>query len=197
MGLFDRLRAVKKESAAFVEPPIPDDEKRYYQPDKYYTDVSYPGTEFERKVVLFEDRKKTSFPSSRGLYVAEILLLEYCSYGTYPNPKRGYPGFWWFSYGIRNVGYRLKTLEDRGFIELNKDSGRYYLTAIGEQELGENLYVPYMHKHKKKTAEDTRFGPEFNVWSINRILQGDTKEWRSVVDQEEDRLEKSRTKQLF
>ena len=43
-------------------------------------------------------------------------MLEYCSYGTYPGPKNGYPGFWWFEYGIRDVGSALKSLEDRGYI---------------------------------------------------------------------------------
>ena len=95
---------------------IAPDERQYYRPDDYYTTYSYPGTEMARKVITFEERKKTSFPSARGLYVAEILLLEYCSYGKYPKPNGGYPGLWWFEYGIRDVGHALESLEKRGFL---------------------------------------------------------------------------------
>ena len=96
---------------------IAPDERPFYQPDSYYTYYSYPGSELSQKVTPFEDRKKISFPSSRGLYVAEIMLLEYCSQGKYPKPSSGYPGLWWFKYGIRDVGHALESLEKRGFIK--------------------------------------------------------------------------------
>lgn len=94
-------------------------EKHCYQPDEYYTYESYPGRAMSQPVVTFEERKRTCIPSERGLYVAEILLLEYCRKGAYPNPKMGYPGFWWFEYGIRDVGHALKSLEQRGFIRMS------------------------------------------------------------------------------
>lgn len=93
------------------------DERPYYQPDDYYTFYSYPGTDMATRVITFEERKKTSFPSARGLYVAEIVLLEYCSQGKYPKPKDGYPGLWWFKYGIRDVGHALESLRVRGFLQ--------------------------------------------------------------------------------
>lgn len=102
---------------AFEETTVKESDKKYYQPDSYYTSKIYEGTPFEKTVVTFEERKKTCIPSRRGLYVAEILLLEYCSYGTYPRPQNGYPGFWWFEYGIRDVGLALKDLENRGYIK--------------------------------------------------------------------------------
>lgn len=101
------------------EPPIPENEKKYYQPDSYYTSKTHQGTQFERDVITFEERKKTSTISRNGLYVAEILLLQYVSYGTYPHPKNGYSAFWWFEYGIRNVGAKLQSLEERGFIRIS------------------------------------------------------------------------------
>ena len=97
--------------------PIPEGEKKYYQPDEYYTEKRFQGTPFASDVITFEERKKTAYPSRTGLYPAEILLLQYCSYGTYPHPKNGYPGFWWFEYGIRNVGAVLSDLEERGYIQ--------------------------------------------------------------------------------
>lgn len=94
-----------------LEPPIPDEEKQFYQPDDYYTETDLAGN----SVVPFEQRK-SGWKSKNGLYPAEILLLYYCSKGQYPRPAKGYPAFWWFEYGIRNVSYILGTLENRGFI---------------------------------------------------------------------------------
>lgn len=94
------------------EPPIPEFEKRFYQTDDYYTEKDLAGN----KVVPFEQRQN-GWKSKNGLRPAEILLLYYCSIGQYPRPSKGYPGFWWFEYGIRNVSYILETLEKRGFIE--------------------------------------------------------------------------------
>lgn len=136
MGLFDFLKAKTSQSAEGKNAitintgfgrqiskaeyadsrSIADDEKPYYRSDEYYTTYSYPDTEMARKVITFEERKSTSYPSKRGLYVAEILLLEYCSYGKYPKPSGGYPGLWWFEYGIRDVGHALESLEKRGFL---------------------------------------------------------------------------------
>ena len=198
--------------------------------------VVHEGTPFERKIVTFEERKRTAIPSEHGLYPAEILLLEYCSKGTYPNPKSGYPGFWWFEYGIQDVDGMLLSLKKRGFIEFDSINNsikaltvaqlkeiltennlstagkkaelveriantistealikagvqqKYALTELGSLELSNNAYVPYMHKTKNKTTEEKRFGMEFNVWSINRIL-GTThiKDWETIVKAQEAR----------
>lgn len=193
MGIFDFLK--KQPAAISSEPPIPAEEKRYYQPDSYYTALSYPGTQFERRVVPFQERKSISYPSKRGLYVAEILLLEYCSYGTYPHPRNGYPGFWWFEYGIRNVGYYLSELEKRGFLCMNSQKGKYWLTTLGEAELAENRYVPVMHKEKSKTTEDARFGPVFNVWEINRRMgKGHRSDWENIINEVKMEVQKARRK---
>lgn len=200
---------------------------------------SYAGTAFEKDVITFDERKKSSLPSARGLYVAEILLLYYCSLGTYPNPKNGYPGFWWYEYGIQDVNYMLNTLEKRGFIcfaspkqsldglnatelkqilkehnlpvsgkkaelveqvsqSVSNDElltagvkAKYALTDLGQLELEENAYVPYMHKHPRKTIEDSTFGPTFNVWSINQLLgAGSTSDWEKVVTEQESLIDK-------
>ena len=174
MGLFDKiLNTVKqnKKSPYADSSSIPDEEKQYYQPDEYYTYTTFPGTQYERKVVTFDERKAKSYPSKRGLYVAEILLLYYCSKGRYPNPKSGYPGFWWFEYGIRDIGGKLRELQSKGFIVIDASTGKYVLTEIGKLELEENKYVPYVHRSKNKTIENSPFGnAEFNVWSINRLI---------------------------
>ena len=119
MGLFDLFKKKNKSGATKAKKTstaVSESEKEHYQPDPYYTDVVAEGTPFERAVITFEDRKKTAIPSNGGLYPAEILLLEYCSKGSYPKPKNGYPGFWWFTYGIRDVDTALQNLENRGYI---------------------------------------------------------------------------------
>lgn len=208
---------------------IPGKEKVYYRDDEYYTKEK-PSLSGERKVITFEERKVISFASESGLYVAEILLLHYCTYGKYPNPKSGYPGFWWFEYGIRDVGNVLRNLESRGFIEwapkdsvlrqfkvgelktlladhgieakgkkeelINKilleipeeewgisdEARKYKLTILGEKELNDNGYVPYMHNHPHKTVEGSTFGKSFTVWDINKEMhKGNAKKWQDVV----------------
>lgn len=243
MGLFGLFKkkgkTVPKPKVEGVKKTVPEDEKKYYQPNSYYTDIAAEGTVFERKVVSFEDRKKTTIPSNSGLYPAEVLLLEYCSKGHYPTPKNGYPGFWWFEYGIYDVGAALKSLEDRGYIvfasakefvkgftvpQLKKllsaqgqpTTGKkaelvariadtvpeddliaagvkekYVLTELGQQELSENAYVPYMHSTPNKTTKDDRFGLTFNVWSINKLLgTGDKSNWKAVVEDQERKMNK-------
>lgn len=134
MGLFDLFKKKSTKSKDLSE-TITEKEKKHYQSDSYYTDVAFEGTPFEKKVITFEERKKTTIPSNNGLYPAEILLLEYCTYGTYPSPKSGYPGFWWFEYGIKDVGLALKTLVTRGFIEnssVNESLSSFTLAQLKE-----------------------------------------------------------------
>lgn len=116
MSIFDFFTRRNRSSSIPVSPadqPIPEEEQQYYRPESYYQRGRLDG----KPIVTFEQRKATAYPSKRGLYPAEILLLAYCEYGTYPNPKSGYPGFWWFEYGIRNVGAMLSSLKQRGFIQ--------------------------------------------------------------------------------
>lgn len=49
---------------------------------------------------------------------ADIILLEYCTYGSYPNPKNGYPKMWEREFHITDVDYALQSLVKRGYIRL-------------------------------------------------------------------------------
>lgn len=165
----------KKSPLYIVDNSIPESEKQYYQDDSYYTLVSHPGTMFEQKVITFDERKKTAIPSENGLYVPEILMLYFCK--QYPNPKNGYPGYWWFNYGIRNVGAVLTSLVDRGFITLGS-AGKYQLTEKGKAELAANEYVPYMHTKIKRT--------DFTAWDMNLILgHGDKSGFMAIIEAKE------------
>ena len=92
-------------------------ERQFYQPDEYYTYYSYPNTMSARRVITFDERKKCSFPSAHGLYIPEILLLSFCDSGSFPlSPGEHYAGYWWFEFGIRDVGGALDSLFNRGFL---------------------------------------------------------------------------------
>lgn len=141
------------------------DERAFYQPDHYYTYYSYPGTPMARKVVTFEDRKKISYPSSNGLYVAEILLLEYCNLGKYPKPPKGYPGFWWFQYGIRNVGHALQSLKSRGYIRWASKTSR--LNSLKIDELKQLLESAGLSSTGRKADLIARIVTEISEESLN------------------------------
>lgn len=51
----------------------------------------------------------------------------------------------------------------------------YRLTGLGAEELDDNGYVPYMHKCEFAKSDD------FNVWYINKKLNGNPSDWRRVV----------------
>ena len=150
MGLLDFLKIKTKPEPAknyADSSSIPEEERKYYRSDDYYTLNAFDGTEFSRPVITFEERKKTCIPSKNGLYVAEILLLEYCSYGQYPNPKNGYPGLWWFEYGIRDVGGALRSLEKRGFIRKSAAKERISsLTTARMKEILSEFNLPVSGK---------------------------------------------------
>jgi len=166
MGLFNFLKknntkiqtAKKNNDGQAVA--MPESEKKYYQSDSYYTSKPFEGTLFESEVITFDERKKTAIPSTNGLFVPEILMLHFCK--KYPNPKGSYPGYWWFKYGIRDVGSILNSLVDRGFLSLDEKMEKYVLTALGKTELDENMYIPYMHKHSISTT--------FTTWDLNILL---------------------------
>ena len=132
------------------------DEKQFYQPDSYYTH------QFGQPVNIptFEERIKNAIPSSTGLYVPEILMLHFCK--NFPNPKNGYPAYWWFKYGVRNVGAMLCSLEERGYIQINESNGKYELTSKGIAEQAENEYVYFTHFN---SLDNT-----FDAWKMNLLL---------------------------
>ena len=136
------------------------DEKKYYQPDSYYTKKTNIDTPCERDVVTFEERIKNTNPSSTGLYVPEILMLYFCK--SFPNPKNGYPAYWWFKYGVRNVGAMLNSLEERGYIKIDEKNGKYQLTDKGETEQSENEYVYFTHLNSLDV--------NFDAWEMNELL---------------------------
>ena len=122
MGLFDLFKKKSKPVATKTNntnATVSESEKEHYQPDPYYTDVVAEGTPFERKVITFEDRKKTAIPSNGGLYPAEILLLEYCSKGSYPKPKTDTPAFGGLPMAFAMLRPRFKTWKTEDILFLD------------------------------------------------------------------------------
>lgn len=153
----------KEESVTSREPS----ESQYYEPDEYYVDIVHKGTMFEKKVITFEERKKTCIPSNAGLYVAEILLLEYCREGDYPYPRKGYPAFWWFEYGIWNVTEMLKQLEKRGFIRIGNEMES--LSGLKREELKKILVEKKLPKTGGKQELIKRIGNNFKCEELRSL----------------------------
>lgn len=171
---FKKRKLICSYDSEVDEIAIPDSEKVFYQPDDYYKNVTYLGTAFERRVISFRERKETAIASEHGLYVPEILMLHYST--KYPNPENGYPGYWWFQYGIRNVGAVYNTLVEKGFLKINDETKKYQLTELGDTELISNAYVHYTHSHSK----DVRF----TAWDANKLLiKGtDKQNYKMIID---------------
>ena len=181
MGLFDALKIVVNRNANLTyeqvlsrASTIPESEKKYYQKDDYYTKIVFDNSMFEKEVIPFEQRIKDSIPSATGLYVPEILMLHFCN--KFPNPTNGYPGYWWFKYGVRNVGAMLDSLVERGYIIIDLKTQKYKLTEKGEKEQQDNAYVYYMHSK----SHDVRFTP----WEMNKMLgNGDKERYIEILDE--------------
>lgn len=194
MGLFSFFKkkinsktdtVIAQETLKMEAAAIPETEKKYYKEDDYYTVKIHEGTPFENEVITFEKRKETSIPSKNGLYVPEILMLHFSK--KYPNPKNGYPGYWWFRYGVRDVGSSYKSLEERGFIRLNEITTKYELTELGKLELEENAYVYYMHRHSTYTT--------FTIWDLNQMLGNDNKSnYIEIIEKRHAEINKSNVK---
>lgn len=194
MGLFDAIKkAVRGNTNLTYEQvlsrasTIPESEKQYYQKDDYYSKVVFENSMFEKEVVPFEQRIKDSIPSATGLYVPEILMLHFCR--SFPNPKNGgYPGYWWFKYGVRNVGAMLDSLAERGYITIDSKTQKYKLTEKGEKEQEDNAYVYYMHSK----SVDARYTP----WEMNKMLGcGDKGRYLKILDEIQANIEKKATQQ--
>ena len=73
MGIFDFFKKKEKttslcKASDITSTAIPESEKRFYQPDGYYTNKTHEGTAFEQTVITFDERKKTCISSKTGLY---------------------------------------------------------------------------------------------------------------------------------
>lgn len=138
-----------------------------YHDDSYYATYAHKGTEFERKVITFEERKKTSIPTRNGLYPAEVLLLYYISLNIYPNPQNGYPGFWWFEYGIRYVEEYLFILEEDHFIKY--DLYQNQLSKYTIKQLKEILISKQMPTNGKKDDLISRVRNNFTENDLKKL----------------------------
>ncbi len=118
MGLFDFFSKVPKPVVPKQEQKtaVLETDRKYYQDDSYYTDVAFSGTPLQRQE-WYPLKKERELQFLRGLDCTQQGCYCWNIAPTEPTrSKNGYPGFWWFEYGIRDVGSALKSLEDRGYI---------------------------------------------------------------------------------
>jgi len=67
-------------------------------------------------VIPVEVRLKDAVASSHGLYPHEVLALDYAH--SYYTEGNRYQGFWWYGYGVRDVDVVLRSLLERGFLQV-------------------------------------------------------------------------------
>ena len=70
----------------------------------------------QEDVIPVEERIKDAIASSHGLYPHEVLALDYAH--SYYTEGNHYQGFWWYRYGVSNVDALLRSLLDRGFLQV-------------------------------------------------------------------------------
>ncbi|NPV27417.1 MAG: SAP domain-containing protein [Firmicutes bacterium] len=68
------------------------------------------------EVIPAEKRIKDAIVSKHGLYPHEVLVLDYA--GSYYTEGNSFQGFWWYRYGVRDVDKCLRSLLDRGFLQI-------------------------------------------------------------------------------
>ncbi len=213
MGLFDFLKKKKNNPTSKNIGTKPEITVSFSVPSA--KEIEQQASVEAEKIAQIDALSKKS---EHGLPVSQILLLEYCKKGKYPNPEGGYQRFWWFEFGMKSVGEVLKKLENDGFIRYatpsdllpslkvnelkeilaklelpmsgrkadlverisqNADdvslkefirSEKYTLTELGEKEVEDNQYIPYLYAHKY---------PEISIWDVNQ--NADLKHWRDYI----------------
>lgn len=118
MGFFDLFRSNKSSVKASVSIHVPTAKEHEQQANAEAEEISKLDAKCKK--------------SEHGLSVSQILLLEYCRKGKYPDPKGGYQRFWWFQYGVKDVGAVLKDLEAKGFIRFANPSDMISTLKVGE-----------------------------------------------------------------
>lgn len=67
-------------------------------------------------VIPAEKRMQNAIVSKHGLYPHEVLVLDYAR--AYYTEGNSFQGFWWYRYGVRDIDKCLRSLLDRGFLQV-------------------------------------------------------------------------------
>lgn len=203
MGLFDTVKKLFGDSSN--EAPIV--EQTALQSDDGLVNITLSKKSAMDEIVPLSVLLKKAFPTKRGLYPHEILMLDYAHTYSTDLAHQHFQGFWYYEYSVEHPAEVLQSLEKRGFIQPGdllsalqnqtvpviknelkaigqKVGGKkadlidrllanashdelekkflvrfYELTESGRQELAENQYVPYLHRHKY-----------MSIWEMNNRL---------------------------
>lgn len=68
------------------------------------------------EIVPAEKRMQNAIASKHGLYPHEVLILDYAH--SYYTEGNSFQGFWWYRYGVRDVDKCLRSLLERGFLQI-------------------------------------------------------------------------------
>lgn len=146
---------------------IPKEELCFYEPDDYYQ--RNPGALFGHPPVIdYDERIKAEPRSKEGLFAPEIVAIAMCKWSPNTTEPRHYPGYYWFKYGIRDVGGFQRSLEERGFIQKDATKNeilRWVPTKKGEKAVENNPAVLWAHRH----SNDFDIG-DMDAWVALRLF---------------------------
>lgn len=103
------------------------------------------------------------YKSESGLFPHEILALSCCL--KYPIGTSKYQSFWWYRYGVLNVGSLLESLYERGYICLADTATMLNLKSV--DDLKSILKVKKQKTSGKKTELVTRVYENYTEKEIN------------------------------
>lgn len=147
---------------------IPEEEKHMYREDEYYEKRPFEGTVFEKEVIEYDKRIKNETPTKEGLYPPEVIAIYFCT-----RHSDYYPAWYWFRYGIRDVGGFQRSLEERGYI--TKENGKWMPTEEGKKIIENNEEIIYCHRFCNELGALAQRLPSepdpLDPWNIQSTLQ--------------------------
>ena len=135
-------------------------------------------------VIPAEEHIETAFPSKRGLYPHEILVLNFAP--KYNTESEKFPQYWLYRYGIKNVSAILEDLYKKGFLKY-ADIG----VTIGKHNAEELKSILKEHGLKvtgKKSVLVSRILENVSVSEIESIF---TERYYDITDIGEKEIEEN------
>lgn len=115
-NIFKRQRPADSKSSAQSNPAVPSKHAKKNPTTPVVTISTEIISSQADDVIPATERVKSAIPSKHGLYPHEILMLDYAD--SYYTVENSFQGFWWYRYGVRNVADGLRSLVERGFLQI-------------------------------------------------------------------------------
>jgi len=115
-NIFKRQRPADSNSSVQSNPAVPSKHAKKNPTTPVVTISTEIISSQADDVIPATERVKSAITSKHGLYPHEILMLDYAD--SYYTVENSFQGFWWYRYGVRNVSDGLRSLVERGFLQI-------------------------------------------------------------------------------